>query len=79
MPELKAWRNRPLDAIYPIVWVDTIHYKVMGDNNQAVSRAVYNVLAIDREGWKDLLGMYVAKSEGANFWLSVLSDLQNRV
>ena len=50
----------------------------MDDNNQAVSRAVYNVLAIDREGRKDLLGMYVAKSEGANFWLSVLSDLQNR-
>lgn len=68
LPELKAWRNRPLDAIYPIVWMDAIHYKVMDDNNQAVSRAVYNVLAIDREGRKDLLGMYVAKSEGANFW-----------
>lgn len=78
LPELKAWRNRPLDAIYPIVWMDAIHYKVMDDNNQAVSRAVYNVLAIDRDGRKDLLGMYVAKSEGANFWLSVLSDLQNR-
>ena len=50
----------------------------MDDNNQAVSRAIYNVLAIDREGRKDLLGMYVAKSEGANFWLTVLSDLQNR-
>ena len=78
LPEVKAWRNRPLEAIYPIVWMDAIHYKVMDDNNQAVSRAVYNVLAIDRDGRKNLLGMYVAKSEGANFWLSVLSDLQNR-
>ena len=58
--------------------IDAIHYKVMDDNNQAVSRAVYNVLAIDREGRKELLGMYVAKSEGANFWLSILSDSQNR-
>ena len=78
LPELDAWRNRTLDEVYPIVWLDAIHYKVMDEKNRAVSRAIYNVLAIDKDGHKDLIGMYVSKSEGANFWLSVLTDLQNR-
>ena len=77
-PEIKAWRNRTLDEVYPIVWMDAIHYKVRDDNGSTVSRAVYNVLALDRDGRKDVLGMYVSRSEGANFWLSVLTDLQNR-
>ena len=50
----------------------------MDEKNRVVSRAIYNVLGIDKEGHKDLLGMYVSKSEGANFWLNVLTDLQNR-
>ena len=78
LPELQSWRNRSLDAVYPIVWMDAIHYKVMDDKNRPVSRAIYNVLALTADGRKDLLGMYIAKSEGANFWLSVLTDLQNR-
>lgn len=78
LPELESWRNRTLDEVYPIVWLDAVHYKVMDDKNRVVTRAVYNVLGLDREGHKDLLGMYVSKSEGANFWLSVLTDLQNR-
>lgn len=78
LPELQSWRNRALDAVYPIVWMDAIHYKVMDDKNRPVTRAIYNVLAIGTDGRKDLLGMYIAKSEGANFWLSVLTDLQNR-
>lgn len=78
LPELEAWRNRTLDEVYPIVWLDAVHYKVMDDKNRAVTRAIYNVLAIDKDGHKDLIGMYVSKSEGANFWLSVLTDLQNR-
>lgn len=78
LPEIKAWRSRSLDSVYPIVWLDAIHYKVMDDRGCAVSRAIYNVLAIDREGHKDLLGMYISKNEGANFWLNVLTDLQNR-
>ena len=48
------------------------------ETGRAVSRAIYNVLGINKEGYKELLGMYVSKSEGANFWLEVLSDLQNR-
>ena len=78
LPEIKAWRSRSLDPVYPIVWLDAIHYKVMDDRGCAVSRAIYNVLAIDKEGRKDLLGMYISKNEGANFWLNVLTDLQNR-
>lgn len=78
LPELKAWKSRPLDDVYAIIWLDAIHYKVKDDNGNATSRAIYNVLGVDREGRKELLGMYVSHNEGANFWLSVLTDLQNR-
>lgn len=78
LPELQSWRSRPLDAVYPIIWMDAIHYKVMDEKNRPVTRAIYNVLGVDRNGYKDLLGMYISKSEGANFWLSVLTDLQSR-
>ena len=67
LPELEAWRNRSLDEVYPIVWLDALHYKVMDEKNRVVLRAIYNVLGIDKDGHKDLLGMYVSKSEGANF------------
>jgi len=78
LPEIKAWRSWSLDPVYPIVWLDAIHYKAMDDRGCVVSRAICNVFAIDKEGRKDLLGMYVSKNEGANFWLNVLTDLQNR-
>ena len=78
LPEIKAWKSRMLDSVYPIVWMDAIHYKVTDERGCAVSRAVYNVLGINRDGHKELLGMYISKNEGANFWLSVLTDLQNR-
>lgn len=78
LPEIKAWKSRMLDSVYPIVWMDAIHYKVTDERGCAVSRAIYNVLGINRDGHKELLGMYISKNEGANFWLSVLTDLQNR-
>ncbi len=78
LPELQSWRSRPLDAVYPIIWMDAIHYKVMDEKNRPKTRAIYSVLGVDRNGYKDLLGMYISKSEGANFWLSVLTDLQSR-
>ena len=78
LPEIKEWKSRSLDAVYAICWLDAIHYKVKDDTGRAVTRAIYNVLGINKEGRKELLGMYVAKSEGANFWLEVLTDLQNR-
>ena len=77
IPMVKEWQNRPLDAVYPIVWLDAMHYKVR-DGGKVVSRAVYNVLALNVEGRKDLIGMYISESEGANFWLSVLTDIKSR-
>src|SRR5690606_675982 len=73
----KVSQARSLDARYTIVWMDAMDYKVKEDH-RFVSRAVYNILGIDRNGHKHLLGMYVSENEGANFWLSVLTDLQNR-
>ena len=64
LPELEAWRNRSLDEVYPIVWLYALHYKVMDEKNRVVSRAIYNVLGIDKDGHKDLLGMYVSKNKG---------------
>ena len=79
LPEIKSWRSRMLDPVYAICWLDaSTIYKVKDETGRAVSRAIYNVLDINREGHKGLLGMYISKSEGANFWLEVLSDLQNR-
>ena len=77
LPLVKEWQSRPLDALYCIVWMDAMHYKVK-DQGKVKSRAVYNILGIDKEGKKDLLGVYVSESEGANFWLSVLTDLHHR-
>lgn len=77
IPLVKEWQCRPLESIYTIVWLDAMHYKVK-DGGKVVSRAVYNVLAINKNGFKELIGMYVSESEGANFWLSVLTDLKAR-
>jgi transposase-like protein len=77
IPVIKEWQARPLEDLYCIVWLDAMHYKVK-EEGRIVSRAVYHILGINKEGRKDLLGMYVSESEGANFWLSVLSDLRNR-
>lgn len=77
IPQVKEWQNRPLDEVYPIVWLDAMHYKVR-DGGKVVSRAVYNILALNKHGRKELIGMYVSESEGANFWLSVLTDLKSR-
>jgi putative transposase len=77
IPTIKEWQARPLEAVYCIVWLDAMHYKVK-DEGRIVSRAVYHILGINTEGRKELLGMYVSESEGANFWLGVLSDLRNR-
>lgn len=77
IPLVKEWQNRPLEAVYCIVWLDAMYYKVKEDG-RIINRCVYNILGINVEGRKDLLGMYVSESEGANFWLSVLTNLQQR-
>ncbi|KXX69441.1 hypothetical protein AVL50_19385 [Flammeovirga sp. SJP92] len=68
-PEVKLWQNRALDNVYLIVWMDAIHFKVKGEDRRTESRAVYNELTINKEGEKELIGMYISESEGANFWL----------
>lgn len=75
---VEAWQNRPLAAIYPIVYLDAIHLKLRRDGKVA-NTAVYIVLGVDLEGHRDVLGHWVGDgAEGANFWLSVVTDLQSR-
>ena len=77
IPMMEEWKKRPLDAIYPFLYLDAIHYKVR-ENGTYVSKAFYTVLGVNLEGKKEILGLYLNDSEGAKFWLQVLTDLQNR-
>jgi putative transposase len=74
---VEEWQARPLSEVYPIIFLDAIHYKVR-DNGRVVSKAAYTCLGIDQNGRKDFLGLWIGESEGANFWLSVLTELKNR-
>jgi transposase-like protein len=74
---VKEWQARPLEALYPIVWLDAINYKIR-ENGKVVSKAVYTILGVNLEGRKEVLGLYLSEHEGANFWLQVLTDLTNR-
>ena len=78
IPSIRLWQSRQLEDIYTIVWLDAMYYKVKDDSGHVVTRCLYNVLGIDLEGRKHLLGVYISESEGARFWLSVLTDLQQR-
>jgi putative transposase len=75
--EVVQWQNRPLEPIYPIVYLDCIVVKVR-HNKQVINKAIHLALGITLEGHKELLGMWIAENEGAKFWLSVLTELQNR-
>lgn len=75
--EVKAWQNRPLDALYPIVYMDAIRVKGRG-NGHVVNKAVYLAIGITMDGVKEVLGMWVAETEGAKFWLQVVTELKNR-
>jgi putative transposase len=75
--EVKAWQNRPLDALYPIVYMDAIRVKARG-NGHVVNKAVYLAIGINLDGAKEVLGMWVSENEGAKFWLQVVTELKNR-
>ena len=77
MDEAKAWQSRPLDALYPIVYLDCIHVKSR-DAGAVKVKAVYLALGIDLTGNKQLLGLWIAQTEGAKFWLQVVTELKNR-
>jgi putative transposase len=74
---VKEWQARPLESIYPIVWLDAIHYKIR-ENGKVLSKAIYTILGVNLDGRKEVLGLYISENEGANFWLQVLTDLANR-
>ena len=71
------WQSRPLDPIYPIVYLDCIVVKIRQDK-QVINKAIYLALGVNIDGQKELLGMWLSENEGAKFWLSVLTELQNR-
>jgi putative transposase len=77
IPMLNEWKQRPLEAHYSIVWLDAMFYKVREDG-KVQTRALYNIIGINPEGCKELLGIYVAESESATFWMQVLDDLRRR-
>src|SRR5690554_656336 len=77
LDDVKAWQARPLEAVYPIVYLDAIHLKLRRSGH-VETQAVYLALALTLEGEKELLGLWVGEAEGAKFWLSVLTELKNR-
>lgn len=77
MDEAKAWQMRPLDGLYPIVYMDCIHVKVRHDG-VVRTKAVYLALGVNMSGEKELLGIWIAQTEGAKFWLQVVTELKNR-
>lgn len=77
IPMISEWQSRPLDPIYPIVFLDAVHFKVRVEN-RIVNKAAYTVLGINTSGIKDILGIWIGESESASFWLGVCSDLRSR-
>lgn len=77
LPLVKEWETHPLEKIYPIVFLDAIHYKVR-EGGKIVSKAAYNILGLNLEGKKELLGIWIGENEGAKYWLGVLNELKNR-
>jgi transposase-like protein len=77
LPVITQWRSRPLESIYPIIFLDAMWFKSR-EEGKVLQRVIYNILGINQQGQKDILGFYSAENEGANFWLGVLNDLRNR-
>ena len=77
MPEVNDWQNRPLEEVYPFMFMDAIHYKVKEDHRY-ITKATYVVLGINMEGGKDILGIWIGEHESSKFWLNVLTELKSR-
>lgn len=77
IPKALEWQNRPLNTVYPIVFIDCVHFNVKSDN-LVIKKAAYVVLGITEEGYKEVLGIWIGENETAKFWLNVLTDLKNR-
>ena len=77
LPQITEWRHRPLESIYAIVFLDAMFFKTKQDN-KVVTKVIYNIMGINQQGHKDILGFYACESEGSHFWLGVLNDLKAR-
>ena len=77
LPMIAEWQARPLDRVYPVIFLDAIHFKVRKDN-RIINKAAYSVLAINMDGQKEILGIWIGEHESASFWLGVCNDLKNR-
>ena len=77
IPQINEWKNRPLEPIYPFIFLDAIHYKVREDG-QIKNKAAYVVLGVTLDGFKDILGIWIGETESSKFWLGILNDLKNR-
>lgn len=77
LEQITQWQSRPLDAIYPVVYLDCIVIKIR-DNQRVINKAIYLALGVNMDGKKDLLGLWMSENEGAKFWLSVLTELKTR-
>jgi putative transposase len=77
VPQIAEWRNRPLESIYAIVFLDAMFFKIKQDG-KVVTKVLYNIMGIQQSGHKEILGFYACESEGASFWLGVLNDLKAR-
>lgn len=77
MDEAKEWYSRTLDSLYPVVFLDAVHFKVR-EEGRIVTKAAYVALGINSEGYKDILGIWIGENEGAKFWLKVCNELKNR-
>jgi putative transposase len=77
IPIAQEWQKRPLHTVYPIVFIDCVHFNVKSEN-MVMKKAAYVVLGVTEDGYKEILGIYVGENESAKFWLSVLTDLKNR-
>lgn len=77
MPLIKEWQSRPLSGVYPIVYLDAVHFKVR-DSGKIVSKAAYVILGVNCEGMKEIIGIWVGENEGAKYWLGILNEIRNR-
>ena len=74
IPIMTEWRNRPLESVYPIIFLDAMFFKAR-EEGRVMQKVIYNILGINQEGRKEILGFYASQAEGANVWLGVLNDL----
>lgn len=78
LPEIKQWRSRPIEEMYPLLWIDGCRYRSIDEKGSTSSCTMYSVVGLDRQGKKDVLGLWSCRREGTSFWTTVLTELRNR-